>query len=216
MTEKSLFRSMEPDVTRSDRRLWALASILRELGSVLRTRNLRDALREAAKRAQIRILEDQNVDISIAGTVRVVAPARLKLGKGVVIQDYAVLHCGGQAWNENQGGIDIGNSSYVGHSAVLYGAGGLRIGDRVLIAPNVVITSQGHEASHSVSEPAARPFVFKAVSIEDDVWIGASATILPGVTVGAGSVIAAGAVVTKDVSARCLVGGVPATVLKHL
>jgi acetyltransferase-like isoleucine patch superfamily enzyme len=82
----------------------------------------------------------------------------------------------------------------------------VRIGNRVLIAAHVVITSRGH--------PVALPRYGKTedapISIEDDVWIGAGAIILPGITIGAGSIVAAGAVVTRSVERYTIVAGVPA------
>lgn len=88
------------------------------------------------------------------------------------------------------------------------------IGSRVMIAPNVTVTVTGHPIHPELRSGMAQ---FSApVVIEDDVWIGAHVVILPGVTIGAGSVVAAGAVVTKDVPPGTVVGGVPARVLRPI
>jgi acetyltransferase-like isoleucine patch superfamily enzyme len=98
--------------------------------------------------------------------------------------------------------------------SLLYGQGGLTIGNNVLIASHCTIVP----VNHTFSDPA-RPIQEQAetrqgIRIEDDVWIASHVTILDGVTVGRGAVIAAGAVVTKDVPPYAIVGGVPAKVLK--
>jgi acetyltransferase-like isoleucine patch superfamily enzyme len=91
--------------------------------------------------------------------------------------------------------------------------GGVDIGDRVMIGPNVNIITTGHplEPSKRRAYVEAKPIV-----IERDVWIATGATILGGVTVGENSVVAAGAVVTKDVPPNSFVAGVPARVVRSL
>jgi len=109
-------------------------------------------------------------------------------------------------------GLSLGNHVRIGEFSVLRASGGLRIGDRVLMAANVVITTRGHEVDH----PRWMTVEDRPVTIGDDVWIGAGAIVLPGVTVGAGSIVAAGAVVTKTVPAMTVVGGVPAASLRDV
>lgn len=87
----------------------------------------------------------------------------------------------------------------------------VRIGDKVMIAPNVTIIDQNrHEM-----EPGA-PLFSRPVSIEDNVWLGGNVTVLPGVTIGAGSVIAAHSVVSRDIPPNSLAAGSPAKVIKTL
>jgi acetyltransferase-like isoleucine patch superfamily enzyme len=90
--------------------------------------------------------------------------------------------------------------------------GGVNIGDRVMIGSHVAITSLTHDytAVAMNGTSLARPIV-----IEDDVWLGTHCVILPGVRVGCGAVVAAGAVVTKDVPPYTVVAGVPARLLKR-
>jgi acetyltransferase-like isoleucine patch superfamily enzyme len=109
-------------------------------------------------------------------------------------------------------GLRLGNQIDIGEFVHIRANGGVTIGDRVLIASHVVITSRGHPIApprFGVTEDAP-------VRIDDDVWIGAGAIVLPGVTVGKGAVVAAGAVVAHDVPAMTVVAGVPARVLKTL
>ncbi|HEY4215080.1 MAG TPA: acyltransferase [Steroidobacteraceae bacterium] len=88
------------------------------------------------------------------------------------------------------------------------------IGKRVAIGHNVVFITTDHETSNSLERAGASKFA--GITIEDGAWVGARVTILPGVTIGRGSVIAAGSLVTLSVAAHKLVGGVPARVVKSL
>lgn len=108
--------------------------------------------------------------------------------------------------------IRLGERVFVNSGCRFQDQGGITIGDDALIGHNVVIATLNHDL-----DPALRATtVPKPVVIGDKVWIGANATILPGVTVGDGAVIAAGAVVTRDVPPRTIVGGVPARRIRAL
>jgi len=90
--------------------------------------------------------------------------------------------------------------------------GGITIEDHVLIGPKVNLISENHPL-----DPAnRRGLVCSPILIKKNAWIGAAATILPGVTIGENSVVAAGAAVSKDVPDNTVVGGVPAKVIKQL
>lgn len=114
-------------------------------------------------------------------------------------------------------GIRIGNNSDIGLGAYIGGISGggeLAIGENVMMAQDVVILTQGHLHSN-IHEPINLQGSYNTkVIIEDDVWIGLRAIILPGVRIGKGAIIGAGAVVTKDVPPYSIVGGVPARILK--
>lgn len=101
--------------------------------------------------------------------------------------------------------IRIGNHSVINYGVLLDGRQGLYIGDNVSISEGTVILTLGHD----VDDPE---FALKGapVTIEDYVFVGAYARILPGVTIGEGAVVGAGAVVTRDVAPYTVVGGVPA------
>ena len=90
--------------------------------------------------------------------------------------------------------------------------GGITIEDDVMIAPKVVISSEGHP----ISIEERNKLAVGRIHIKRNAWIGANVTILPGVTVGENSVVAAGAVVSKDIPDNVVVGGVPAKIIKYL
>lgn len=150
----------------------------------------------------------------LGSVVDVRSPERLILGSEVFVDCGVVLHCGGMDWAPDVGGISIGAKSYVGPNSVLFGAAGIEIGESVLISPGVVITSHQHSYGSDL-DIRDQPLWYGKVVIERDVWIGANATILPGVRVGRGSVVGAGAVVTSDVADRTVVVGVPAQVKRE-
>jgi acetyltransferase-like isoleucine patch superfamily enzyme len=148
--------------------------------------------------------------IRIDPTVHIRSPDRLTIGARSFIDAGVVLHCCGMDWSPDDGGITVGADSYIGPNSVLFGAAGIEIGDSVLISPGVVITSHQHTFERADAQIRDQPLQFTRVVIERDVWIGANATILPGVRLAEGCVVGAGAVVRHDVAARTVVVGVPA------
>lgn len=111
-------------------------------------------------------------------------------------------------------GIRLGNNSGLGINCKVRGP--LVIGDDVMMGPDVIIYTENHETSRTdVPMRGQGSTEAKKVTISSDVWIGARVIILPGVTIGRGAIIAAGAVVSKDVPDYSVVGGVPAKVLKY-
>ena len=108
--------------------------------------------------------------------------------------------------------ITIGKNVFINSGCCFQDQGGIEIGDNVLIGQQVVLATLNHDLM-----PEKRANMSPApIKIGNDVWIGAHATILAGVTIGNGAVIAAGAVVTKDVPANTVVGGVPAKIIKNI
>ena len=108
--------------------------------------------------------------------------------------------------------IRIGKRVFINSGCKFQDQGGITIGDDVLVGHNCVIATLNH-----VMDPDRRADMAPApVKIGDKVWIGANVTILQGVTIGERAVIAAGAVVNKDVPHRTVVGGLPAKVIKHI
>ena len=124
----------------------------------------------------------------------------IKIGKGSVIHMYARFY--------NPKNIEIGEDTIIGEFAVLDGRAKLKIGNHVDIASEVMI----YNAEHDINNPNFTP-TFGKVIIEDYVFIGPRAIILPGIKIGKGAVVAAGAVVTKDVPPFAIVGGVPAKII---
>jgi len=129
---------------------------------------------------------------------------------GIEIDPRAGVHLGCYWWFYGPGqvrrtGVSIGANSRINRDCMIDVRGGVTIGDNVSISPQVAIST----AAHSAADPGFRVEI-RPVTIEDNVWIGMRAMILGGVTLGRGSVVAAGAVVTKDVPPLTIVAGVPA------
>lgn len=136
-------------------------------------------------------------------------PNGIEIGENTIVMHGAVLH----VYNFRglpKAGIKIGSDSLIGEYTVIRGQGGVTIGDRVYTSPFTQILAVNH-----VFDDPDRPFIeqgitAEGISIEDDVWLGAGAIITDGVRVGHHSIVAAGAVVTRDVEPCTVVGGVPA------
>lgn len=108
----------------------------------------------------------------------------------------------------------VGDGSYINFGLTLVDDSEIHIGKRVLIAPHVTFSTAGHPL-HPELRSTGEQFSSR-ITVEDDVWIGSHVTILPGVTIGYGSVIAAGAVVTQNVPPMVIVGGVPAKIIRAI
>ena len=142
-------------------------------------------------------------------------PNGIEIGENTIVMHGAVLH----VYNFRdlpKAGIKIGKDSLIGEYSVIRGQGGVSIGDRVYTSPFTQIIAVNH-----VFDDPDRPFVeqgitAEGITIEDDVWLGSGAIITDGVRIGAGAVVAAGAVVTQDVPAHTVVGGVPARPIKQI
>ena len=142
-------------------------------------------------------------------------PGGVEIGPNTLVMHGAVLH----VYNFRglpHAGIRIGRDSLIGEYSVIRGQGGVTLGDRVYTSPGTQIIAVNH-----VFDDPARPFVDQGITaegiiIEDDVWLGSNAVITDGVRVGRGSVVAAGAVVTRDVPPHTVVGGVPARVIRSV
>lgn len=106
----------------------------------------------------------------------------------------------------------IGKNVFINHACSVLDMGGVIIEDDVLIGPKVNLISE----SHPLNPSERNALIVKPIVIKRNAWIGAGATILPGVTVGENAVIAAGAVVSKDVPDNTVVGGIPAKVIKTI
>jgi acetyltransferase-like isoleucine patch superfamily enzyme len=113
------------------------------------------------------------------------------------------------------GGVDItvGRNVFINQNCTFYDLGGLDIADDVLIGPNVSLITSGHPIQPSERRAGV---IAKPIVIERNVWIAAGAIIIGGVTIGENSVVAAGSVVTKDVSPNTLVGGNPARIIRSI
>jgi acetyltransferase-like isoleucine patch superfamily enzyme len=142
-------------------------------------------------------------------------PNGIEIGENTIIMHGAILHVYNFRDLPNAG-IRIGQDSLVGEYSVIRGQGGVEIGDRVYTSPFTQIIAVNH-----VFDDPEIPFIDQGITaegivIEDDVWLGSGAIITDGVRVGKGAVVAAGAVVTQDVPARTIVGGIPAKELRDI
>jgi acetyltransferase-like isoleucine patch superfamily enzyme len=108
--------------------------------------------------------------------------------------------------------INIGKHVFINHACSFLDLGGITIEDHVLIGPRVNLVTENHPADPT----QRRSLMTKPILIKQNAWIGANAIILPGVTIGENAIVAAGAVVSKDVPANTVVGGVPAKFIKHI
>ncbi len=107
--------------------------------------------------------------------------------------------------------VKFGKGVFINHSAILSASGGIEFEDDVMTAPGLRIASINHDMNerHTI-------YTYGKVLIKKNAWLGMNVTICPGVTIGEYAVVAAGAVVTKDVPAYAVVGGVPAKVIRYL
>ena len=129
------------------------------------------------------------------------------LGDHSVIESFSCI-------NNAVGDVVIGHHTRIGlHNTVI---GPVTIGSHVNLAQGITVTALNHNFSDTTKRIDEQGVTTTPVTIGDDVWIGANAVILPGVTIGTHCVVAAGAVVTKDVPDSCVVAGVPAKIIKRI
>lgn len=154
----------------------------------------------------------------------------LIVGKKIRINTLKYLHVGSSVticsdarflFVDNYGGaeyfpkVSIGNNVFAAYHLTIMAAAPITIEDNVLIASDVVITSENHGLDPESSDTyASTPLVGKPIFIGEGCWIGEKAIILPGVTLGKKCIVAAGAVVTKPFSSYSMIGGVPARLIK--
>ena len=129
------------------------------------------------------------------------------LGKGSVVESYSCI-------NNAVGDVIIGDHTRIGlHNTII---GPVSIGNNVNLAQGITVTALNHNFDDATKRIDEQGVSTKPVVIGNDVWIGANVVVLPGVTIGSHCVVAAGAVVTKDVPDHTLVAGVPAKVIKTI
>ena len=154
--------------------------------------------------------------IESCALIQSVSSHGIKLGDNVTVCHGALIRPTGY-WRGNLGwGLTIGDNSSIGAYSYIGCSGRITIGNNVMIGPNVSIIAENHIYTEDSKNFKEQGVSNKGITISDNVWIGTKATILDGVTIGQGSIIAAGAVVTQDVPSSVVVGGVPAKVIKKL
>jgi acetyltransferase-like isoleucine patch superfamily enzyme len=135
------------------------------------------------------------------------------LGDNVTIGRSSIIECTG-ILTELGVGVEIGNGSALGDFCYIGGAGGVTIGSGVLLGQRVSIHSQNHNYADPERPIASQGTSQRGVEIGADCWIGSGAIILDGVHLGAGSVVAAGAVVTRSFAPGSVVAGVPGRLIR--
>ena len=182
-----------------------------------RLKRLLDSLimnqRDARPRWYIRLLapfyQHRGSGAKIYASVRMDTPPyrRFAIGRKSVVESYSCI-------NNAVGDVIIGDHTRVGlHNTII---GPVTIGSHVNLAQNIVVTALNHNFADPSLPIDAQGVSTNPVVIADDVWVGANAVILPGVTIGRHAVVAAGAVVTKDVPENCVVAGVPAKIISRI
>lgn len=169
--------------------------------------------RDARPRWYIRLLaplyQHRGRSSKIYRSVRMDTPPyrRFFLGNHSIIESYSCI-------NNAVGDVVIGDYTRIGiHNTII---GPVCIGSHVNLAQGITVTALNHNFEDKEKRIDEQGITTKPIIIGDDVWIGANAVILPGVTIGKHCVVAAGAVVTKDVPDNSIVGGVPAKEIKKI
>lgn len=128
------------------------------------------------------------------------------VGTNVLIQTNVTI--------EGHDKFSVGNNSFINRGTWIWALGTITIGNNVIIGPYTILASGNHKYDCLDRLIRQQGIALKPIVIEDDVWIGAHAIVLPGVTIGRGSVIGAGAVVTNDIPAYSVAVGIPARIVK--
>ncbi len=146
--------------------------------------------------------------------VNCLATQKIQIGNRVSIGKFAIIRPSNSYGGEIGEGLKIGNNSNIGPYSYIGCSGYIEIGNNVMISPRVSIYAENHVFDRTDIPMKEQGVKKQFVTIEDDCWIAANSIILAGVTIGKGSVVSAGSVVTKDVPPYSLVGGVPARIIK--
>ncbi|MGE0786823.1 MAG: transferase [Sandaracinaceae bacterium] len=136
-------------------------------------------------------------------------PERVHLGTDVYVGHHAILK------GYYKGTLRIGDGTWIGPQCFLHAAGDLTLGRNVGVGPGVKIITSFHEEVDRATPILHAPLAFLPVIVDDDVDLGVGAIVLPGVRIGRGAQVGAGAVVTRDVAAYAVVAGNPARVLRE-
>ena len=149
--------------------------------------------------------------------IRIKNPKYLQVGEGVTISDNArLLFVDTYAGGVYDPSVRIGNNVFITYNFTIMAAAPITICDNVLIASDVVITSENHGMDPEMSSSYAQtPLTGKPVEIGDGCWLGEKSMIMPGVSLGKRCIVAAGAVVTKSFPEYTLIAGVPAKAIKR-
>ena len=132
----------------------------------------------------------------------------------IEIGDHSFI-LGGSILHPYNGKIVIGKNVGINHYCIIYGMGGVIIGDNVMMATSCIISASNHNFERTDIPMIQQGVTCRGIKIGNDVWLGARAVVLDGVEIGEGSVIGAGSVVSKSIPAYSVAVGVPAQVVKR-
>ena len=149
-------------------------------------------------------------NITIGNSVTFCSPTNIEMGDSLSIGDYSFFSADG-------GHISVGDGTAFNRGVHINASvcGEIRIGNMCLFGPNVVVRTANHQFNDPEKYIRDQGHKCGNVTIEDDVWIGANAIILPGVRIGRGAVIGAGSIVIVDIPSMAIAVGVPAKVIKY-
>ena len=138
----------------------------------------------------------------------------IKIGDDVTIGSYAMIRPSGYYGREIGEGLNIGNRSNVGAFSYIGAAGNITIGDDVMMGPRVSLYAENHQFQDMDFSMHRQGCTRIGIVVENDCWLGGNCVILDGITIRKGSIVAAGALVTKNVPAYSIVAGNPARIIR--
>lgn len=159
--------------------------------------------------------------VKIQANVIMIAPKNITIGNDCTLYSGCILKAVtgtvkiGDNISSNTGKIAIGNNTSIGEFSILNSMDHITIGANVLIAPHCYIGDNNHNISDVNKTIKEQGLLLKPVIIEDNVWISEHVSIMSGVVIGKGSVVASSAVVTKNVEPYSIVAGVPAKIISY-
>ena len=160
------------------------------MGQVAETLKKNIALNNSESVEQVRVILSDIIGSKIDESTGIFAPFHINFGKHTT----------------------IGKRVFINHACSFLDIGGITIEDDVLIGPKVNLITE----NHPIDPSKRKSLICKPILIKQNAWIGAAATILPGITIGKNAVVAAGSVVTNDVLDNTIVAGVPAKFVKNI
>ncbi|MDB5086238.1 MAG: hypothetical protein JWR09_232 [Mucilaginibacter sp.] len=170
--------------------------------------------RRVKVRHAYKIIAGKNLILEDNVSINALSENGITLGDHVSIARDSILFCTGVIAYRGKG-ITIGNRTGISARAYFAGQGGITIGDDVIMGPNVQIFSENHEFSNPNLTIKEQGVTKQAVVIGNNCWLGGGTTILAGVIIGDGCVVAAGSVVTKSFPSNSVIAGIPAKLVKN-
>ncbi len=171
--------------------------------------------RQASVRYAHQLIAGKDLIIEDNAEVNCLSEQNIVLGNRVTIGKHAIIRPSNIYGGAIGAGLKVGDHSNIGPFAYIGCSGFISIGNNVMISPRVSIYAENHVFDNPEILMKEQGVTQAPVIIEDDCWIAANSIILAGVTIGRGSVIAAGSVVTKDIPPYSVAAGVPAKVIKQ-